>query len=146
MAGETTTVSAANVRQQMGNPGAGFFPLRFDLSYSTTQNELADVMQAGYLPPGVKVASVLAYSTDVDTGIVAVVHKVSVGSVDIVAGLVCGQAGVSEIKAVTAAYIQAAPVATEQLITVTTTTAAATAAAGTMTLILNCYNAKLTPA
>ena len=145
MAGETTAAVASAVRNQMGNPGAGLWPLRFDLAYSTTQNETNDVMEAGYLPAGVKVAAVQAASTDMDSGIAAVVHKVTVGSTDIVTGLTVAQAGTASITPTTTAYIQAAPVASEQLIKVTTTTAAATGVAGTLTLILWCYNAKVTP-
>ena len=146
MAGETTLVAATAVRQQMGNPGAGLWPLRFDLSYSPIQNELADVMQAGYLPAGAKVVAVSAHSTDMDSGIAAVLHSVQVGATTIVSGLTAAQAGVAQMLPVTAAYIQAAPVATEQLVTVTTSTAAATAVAGTLTIVLWCYNAKATPA
>ena len=145
MAGETSMVSGSTVRTTQGHSGSGMFPLRFDLSYSTSQNELNDVMQAGYLPAGAKVVAVSAHSTDMDSGIAAVVHKVTVGSTDIVSGLVAAQAGVASITPTTAAYIQAAPVSSEQLVTVTSTTAAATAVAGTLTLILWCYNARVTP-
>ncbi len=145
MAGETTSVAASAVRTQMSSPGAGLWPLRFDLSYSTTQNETNDVMEAGYLPAGAKVVAVSAHATDMDSGIAAVVHKVTVGSTDIVAGITAAQAAVASITPTTAAYIQAAPVLTEQLVKVTTTTAAATAVAGTLTLVLWCYNAKVTP-
>jgi hypothetical protein len=145
MAGETTSVSAASVRQQRFQPGGAIYPIRFDLSYSTSQNELNDVMEAGYLPAGVKVLAVGAHATDMDSGIAAVVHKVTVGSVDIVSSLTAAQASAAQLVPVTAAYLQAAPSASEQLVKVTTTTAAATAVAGTLSLVLWCYNEKLTP-
>ncbi len=143
MAGETTTVSAATVRQQPGHAGSGLFPIPFDLTYLSTETQLNDVMQAGYLPPGVKVAAVGYHPTDLDTGIAAVVQKVSVGSTDIVTGLTGAQTGTASLTPTTAAYIQAAPSSSPELVTVTTTTAAATGAAGTVKLVLWCYNAKI---
>lgn len=146
MAGETTSVSASAVRQQMSAPGAGLFPIEFDLTYSTTQNETNDVMEAGYLPPFVRVYQVNWYPTDMDTGIAAVVHKVTVGSTDIVTGLTGAQTGTPSLNAVTSAAAQAAVSSSSQLVKVTTTTAAATGAAGTAKLVLMCANVKGTPA
>ena len=59
MAGETTSVSAATVRTQPVHVGSGAFLMEFDLTYSATQNELNDVMEAGYLPPYTRVYAVL---------------------------------------------------------------------------------------
>lgn len=143
MAGETTTVSAATVRQQQGHAGSGLFPIRFDVAYLSTETQLNDVMQAGYLPPGVKVVAVGYHPTDLDTGIAAVVQKVSVGSTDIVTGLTGAQTGAASLTPVTQAYLAAAPSNSRELVTITTTTAAATGAAGTVNLVLWCYNAKV---
>lgn len=140
MAGETTSVAASAARLHQSNPGAGMFWVEFNLTYSTTQNELNDVMEAGYIPAGAKVTSVYWGPTDMDTNVsAAAVHKVTVNAVDAVTGLTGAQSGTSSINAVTSTFAATAPGATApQLVTVTTTTAAATAAAGTAVLRLLC--------
>ena len=145
MAGETVAVAGSVVRLQMAAPGAGLYPIEFDLTYSSTNNETADVMEAGYLPPFARVYSVGWYPTDMDTGIAAVLHKVTVGSTDIVTGLTGAQTGTSQLVPVTSAAAQAAVSNAAQLVKVTTTTAAATGAAGTAKLVLWCANVRLAP-
>jgi len=138
MAGETTTVAASAARNFYDNPGAGAFVVSFNLTYLSTDNETADIMQAGYLPPNVKMLAVGWYPTDMDTGSAAVVHKVTVGSTDIVTGLTGAQTGTSSFTPVTNAARVLAPATTPTLVVVNTTTAAATGAAGTAVLDIWC--------
>ncbi len=140
MAGETTSLTAAAIRNQPEHVGTGVFPMEFDLTFSSSNNELNDVMEAGYLPEYTRVAAVIWAPTDMDTnGSPAVVHKVTVGSTDIVSSLTGAQTGAASLTVCTQASIAAAVSSSRQLVKVQTTTAAATAAAGTAKLILLCY-------
>jgi hypothetical protein len=142
MAGETTAVPAVAARTYYDNPGAGAFVVSSLLTFGTTDNELNDVMQAGYLPPNVKLLAVGFYPTDMDTnGSPAVVHKVTVGATDVVTGLTGAQTGASSLTPVTNAARVLAPSTSPTLVQVQTTTAAATAAAGTAVLDLWCQKA-----
>jgi len=139
MAGETTTVAATAARTSYQNPGAGAYWVFFNLSFSTTQNETNDVMQAGYIAPNTRVLAVGWYPTDMDTNVSpAVVHKVTVNSVDVVTGLTGAQTGTSSLTPVTPTAASTTPGTSVQLVSVTSTTAAATAAAGTAVLALLC--------
>lgn len=142
MAGETIAVPAAAARTYYDNPGAGAFVVSFNLTFGTTDNELNDIQQAGYLPPNVKLLAVGFYPTDMDTnGAPAVVHKVTVGATDVVTGLTGAQTGTSSFTPVTNAGRVLAPATTPTLVQVQSTTAAATAAAGTAVLDLWCQKA-----
>jgi len=142
MAGETLSVAASAARTYYDNPGAGTFVVSFNLTFGTTDNELNDVNQAGYLPPNVKLLAVGWYPTDMDTnGSPAVVHKVTVGSTDVVSSLTGAQSGTSSLTPVTNAARVLAPSTSPTLVQVQTTTAAATAAAGTAVLDLYCQKA-----
>jgi hypothetical protein len=142
MAGETSTVAASAARTFYQNSGSGLYVCEYSLTYSTTQNETNDVMEAGYLPPYAKVYAVGWHPTDMDTNVSpAVVHKVTINSVDIVASLTGAQTGTASLTPVTATSAATATSSSAQKITVTTTTAAATAAAGTARLVLYCQNA-----
>lgn len=139
MAGETRTVAASAARTFPQNPGAGAYWVIFNLTFSTTENEAADVVQAGYIAPNARVLAVGWYPTDMDTNVSpAAVHKVTVNSVDQVTGLTGAQTGASSLTPVTPTAAATAPGTSPQLVTVTTTTAAATAAAGTAVLALLC--------
>jgi hypothetical protein len=139
MAGETTSVAASAARTFAQNPGAGAYWVFFNLTYSTTQNELNDVMQAGYIAPNTRVIQTYWGPTDMDTNVSpAAVHKITVNAVDAVTGLTGAQSGTSAISAVTSTFAATAPGTSAQLVLVTTTTAAATAAAGTAVLGLLC--------
>lgn len=142
MAGETTAVPASAARNFYDNPGAGAFVVSFNLTFGTTDNELNDIMQAGYMPPNVKLLAVAFYPTDMDTnGSPAVVHKVTVGATDVVTGLTGAQSGASSFTPVTNAARVLAPSTSPTLVQVQSTTAAATAAAGTAVLDLWCQKA-----
>lgn len=130
MAGETTAAASADVPVELP---AGMFIVPFTLSYSTTQNETNDVMEAGYLPV-CTVYGVIYAPTDMDTNVSpAVVHKVTVGSTDVVTGLTGAQSGAKSYNAITPLTLTA-----KTLAKVTSTTAAATAAAGTLYLGFIC--------
>lgn len=131
MAGETTTAASLDPPYEGAE---GLFLVPFTLSYSTTQNETNDVMQAGYLPANVTIYGVIYAPTDMDTNVSpAVVHKITVGSTDIVTGLTGAQTGAKSFNAITPLALTA-----KTLATVTSTTAAATAAAGTLYLAFVC--------
>lgn len=138
MAGETTSVSANAAKTYYSNPGAGAFLSRFVLTYGSTDTEASDVMEAGYVAPNTRVVAVGYYPTDLDTGIAAVVQKVTVNGVDAVTGLTGAQTGASSWTPVTPTFSTTAPGTSPQLVKVTTTTAAATGAAGTVVLELLC--------
>src|SRR6185503_13202627 len=104
MAGETTSVAASAARAYYDNPGAGAFLAKFTLTYGSTDNESADIMQAGYIGPNVRVVAVGWYPTDMDTGIAAVVHKVTINAVDAVTGLTGAQTGASSWTPVTPTF------------------------------------------
>ena len=141
MAGETTAVSANAARTFYDQTGAGAFLAVFSLTFGTTDNETNDIMQAGYIPPNVRVVAVGWHPTDMDTNVSpAVVHKVTVNSVDVVTGLTGAQTGTASWTPATATAIATTPGTSAQLVQVQSTTAAATAAAGTATLVLLCQH------
>jgi len=141
MAGETTSLSAAEARTFYDNVGAGVFAAVFTKSFSTTQNELNDVMEMGYIPANTRVLSIGYFPTDMDTNVSpALVQKVTVNGVDQVTGLTGGQSGTSSLNAPTATAIGTTPGTDKQLVTITSTTAAATAAAGSVVLVLLCQH------
>lgn len=139
MAGETVSLAASQVaalRQMSDGFGSGVFPVKFPrASFTTSNNETNDVMEFGYLPPYAVPLAALWQPTDMDTNVSpAVVHKITVGSTDIVTGLTGAQTGVANLAA-SARYTASASPA---LVKVTSTTAAATAAAGTADLTIIC--------
>jgi hypothetical protein len=141
MAGETTSLAGSASKLFYDQGGAGAFIAYMSQSFSTTQNETADVMEMGYIPPNVRVLAVGYYPTDMDTNVSpALVHKVTVNSVDQVTGLTGGQTGTSSWNTVTPTAVTTTPGTSPQLVTVTSSTAAATAAAGTVTLALLCQH------
>ncbi len=131
MAGETV---ATTDKQAPYEASEGMFLVPFALTYGSTNNETNDVMEAGYIPANCTVYGILYVPSDMDTNVSpAVVHKVSVGSTDIVTGLTGAQTGTSSVNACAPTTVTA-----KTKVTVTTTTAAATGAAGTLKLTLIC--------
>jgi hypothetical protein len=140
MAGETTSVAASAARVYYNNPGAGLVlgsTFNSDVWYD---RQRGCRHHAGWLHRSERSRDlqVFWYPTDMDTGIAAVVHKVTVNSVDAVTGLTGAQTGTSSLNAVTSTFAATAPGTSPQLVKVTTTTAAATGAAGTAVLELIC--------
>ncbi len=130
MAGETSGTAVA-VPYSLPE---GSFIIPFTTAFSSTENETADVKNVGYLPKGVKVYGVHYRPTDMDTNVSpALVHKVSVGSTDIVTGLTGGQTGTGQTVPCIPLELTA-----DTLVTITSTTAAATGAAGTVYLGVIC--------
>jgi hypothetical protein len=130
MAGETTG-TLADVPFMLPT---GQFIVPFTTAYGSTENETADVKNIGYLPPDVTVYGVHYRPTDMDTnGSPALVHKVTVGSTDIVTGLTGAQTGTGQTVPCIPLRLTA-----KTAVTVTSTTAAATGAAGTLYLGLIC--------
>lgn len=139
MAGETTSLAASDaaaLRLMPDGFGSGTFAVVFPTrSFGTTDNQLNDVMQFGYLPPYAKPLMVFWQPSDMDSNVSpAAVHKVTVGSTDIATGLTGAQTGTAN-SSVSARYT---PSSSPALVTVTTTTAAATGAAGTAILTILC--------
>jgi len=125
MAGETTSAASADVPFEMP---AGVFLVPFTVSYATTQLELNDVMELGYLPAGVTVYGIIYSPTDMDTNVSpAVVQKVTLGSTDVATGLTGAQTGAKSFVGIVPTTLTA-----KTLAKVTTTTVPGTAAAGTL--------------
>ncbi len=127
MAGETTGSPGSNPPFA---PAEGMFTVPLSQAFLTTDNQLADVKQMGYIPNG-KVLGFMYLPTDMDGNVSpALVHKITVGSTDLATGLTGGQTGVGS-------FVPCVPTeftAGKTLVTVTSTTAAATGAAGTLYL------------
>lgn len=127
MAGETTAVTTNKRKFKTTAPVIG---QTWSLAYATTELELNDVKEFGYIPTGATLVGFIYAPTDLDTnGSPAVVQKVTVGSTDVATGLTGAQTGAASFVA-----IRPITVTADTLVTVTTTTAAATAAAGTVHL------------
>lgn len=140
MAGETVTVAATTARKTYEIPSGAFFAT-FSLTFSSTNNETDDIMQAGYIGANVRVLAVSWHPTDMDTNVSpAVVHKVTINTVDAVTGLTGAQTGTSSFTPVTPTFAATAPGTAAQLVQVQSTTAAGTAAAGTAVLALLCQH------
>jgi VIT1/CCC1 family predicted Fe2+/Mn2+ transporter len=131
MAGETTGSPAAN--PPVGLP-TGLFVVPLSATYGSTENELNDVKQMGYIPADVQVLGFLYKPSDMDTNVSPlVVHKITVGSTDLATGLTGAQSGAGSFVPCTPTRFT-----TKSLVTVTSTTAAATGASGTLSLGVLC--------
>lgn len=126
MAGETVSTTATDAPYAAPT---GMFLVPFTTAYLSTNNETNDVMQIGYLPPGTVYGFIYA-PTDMDTNVSpAVVHKITLGSTDLVTGLTGAQTGTGSFQTCVPTSITV-----KTLLKVTSTTAAATGAAGTLYL------------
>jgi hypothetical protein len=127
MAGETVSTTATNAPFEVPF-GLAIIPL--SASFSTTNNELNDVMEMGYIPPNVTVYGFIYAPTDMDSNVSpALVHKITVGSTDLATGLTGAQTGAKSFVGCVPTTVTA-----KTKVTVTSTTAAATGAAGTLYL------------
>lgn len=131
MAGETTgTIS----NDPPFSAPDGMFLVPLSKAYASTDNETDDVKQFGYLPANCTVYGVIYSPTDMDTNVSpAVVHKVIVGSTDVVTGLTGAQTGTRSFQPIVPVALTA-----NTLVKVQSTTAAATGAAGTLYLQFVC--------
>jgi hypothetical protein len=132
MAGETTKAAGSDASRKIapkfGGPLLNGKVLSHD--YLTTQLELNDVLEIGYIPKGVTLIGFFAYEDDLDSnGTPTLSQKITVGSTDVATAIVLGRIG-------GASFIGIKPLTTTTatLVKVTNTAAAATAAAGNISL------------
>lgn len=127
MAGETTVALSNDVPFEIP---AGMFLVPFSVAYSTTQNETADVMELGYLPPSTVYG---LYFIPTAMAASALVHKVTIGSTDVATGIIAAVLGTATFLPITPLVLT-----TKTLAKVTSTTAATTPAAGTLKCAFVC--------
>lgn len=136
MAGETTSRSGidSDVLPHMQGPVLNSVVWTTELA--TSQLELNDVINMGYIPNGATLVGFFAYADDLDSnGSPALAWKITVGSTDVKTGLTIGQATSVSTHSVTQFLgIEPITMTAATLVKVTFTTAAATAAAGTFVL------------
>lgn len=131
MAGETTATTDLHAPYEAP---AGLFLVPFELSYATGQLELADVMEAGYVPANVTVYGFVVKATDMDVNVSpALVQKLTLGSTDLVSGITAGQSGGEGVFGCVPTTTTA-----KTKLSVAVTTAAATTAAGTFYVAAIC--------
>lgn len=135
MAGETTSRSGIDASVLPKALGPVLTGVVWTTELATTQLELADVINMGYIPKGATLLGFIPFVDDLDSnGSPALVWKITVGSTDVKTGLTLGQA--ASLVTNTGGFIAIEPitVTAPTLVTVTVTTAAATAVAGTFCL------------
>lgn len=136
MAGETTSRSGidSDVLPHMQGPVLNSVVWTTELA--TSQLELNDVINMGYIPNGATLVGFFAYADDLDSnGSPALAWKITVGSTDVKTGITIGQATSVSTHSVTQFLgIEPITMTAATLVKVTFTTAAATAAAGTFVL------------
>lgn len=135
MAGETTARSGINSRVVPLASGPILNGAVWTTELATSQLELNDVIQMGYVPAGVTLIGFVAFADDLDSGAAALAWKITVGSTDVKTGITIGQADAKVTHSLTQ-FLAIDPITTTAatLVSVTFTTAAATAAAGTFVL------------
>lgn len=130
MAGETVATTALHAPYELP---AGLFIVPLSAAFSTTNNELNDVMEMGYVPANVTIHGFIYSPTDMDSNVSpALVHKITVGT-DLATGLTGAQTGAKSFVGCVPTTVTA-----KTKVTVTSTTAAATGAAGTLYLGVVC--------
>ena len=134
MAGETTARSGIDPQVLPLAQGPILNGAVWTTELATTQLELNDVIQMGYLPAGVTCIGFVAFADDLD-GATALVWKITVGVTDVKTGVTIGQAPAVSTHSLTQ-FLAIDPVTTTAatLVSVTFTTAAGTAVAGTFCL------------
>lgn len=136
MAGETTSRSGyTDPLPKFGGPILN--AANWTTELATTQLELNDVINMGYVPKGSTLVGFIAYADDLDSNAApALAWKITVGSTDVKTGLTIGQADSVSTHSISH-FLGIVPMTmtADTLVTVTFTTAAATAVAGTFVLI-----------
>lgn len=134
MAGETTARSGIDPQVLPLAKGPVLNGAVWTTELATTQLELADVIQMGYLPAGVTCIGFVAFADDLDSA-TALVWKITVGATDVKTGVTIGQAPAASTHSLTQ-FLAIDPVTTTAatLVSVTFTTAAGTPVAGTFCL------------
>ena len=92
MAGETKAVSTANAKPKKQLADAGLCVQMYQIALATTEMELANTVNLGYLPAGVTVVAVGCTSDDFDSS-TGVVTKVTIGSTYVLTGITTGVLG-----------------------------------------------------
>lgn len=135
MAGETTSRSGIDIDVLPRAGGPVLNGAVWTTELATTQLELADVVNMGYLPTGVTLVGFIAFADDLDSA-TALVWKITVGSTDVKTGITIGQASAVSTHTLTQ-FLAVDPYTTtdRELVKVTITTAAGTAVAGTLSLV-----------
>ena len=137
MAGETTSRSGIDIDVLPHFRGPVFGGDVWTTELATTQLELNDVINMGYIPKGAVLVGFFAFADDLDSsGSPALAWKITVGSTDVKTGITIGQASSVSTHSVTQ-FLGIEPITTSvpTPVKVTFTTAAATAAAGTFCLV-----------
>lgn len=137
MAGETTSRSGLDAQLLPHARGPVLNGAVWTTELATTQLELNDVINMGYIPTGAVLLGFIAYADDLDSnGSPALAWKITVGSTDVKTGITIGQASSVSTHSITQ-FLGIEPITTTEatLVKVTFTTAAATAAAGTFCLV-----------
>lgn len=135
MAGETTSRSGIDIDVLPRAGGPVLNGAVWTTELATSQLELADVVNMGYLPTGVTLVGFIAFADDLDSA-TALVWKITVGSTDVKTGITIGQASAVSTHTLTQ-FLAVDPYTTtdRELVKVTITTAAGTAVAGTLSLV-----------
>lgn len=136
MAGETTARSGIDPEVLPHAQGPILNGAVWTTELATSQLELADVIQMGYVPAGVTLLGFIAFADDLDSnGTPALAWKITVGVTDVKTGITIGQASSVSTHSISQ-FLGIEPITTtaKTLVSVTFTTAAATAAAGTFSL------------
>jgi hypothetical protein len=135
MAGETTARSGIDPQVLPLAQGPILNGVVWTTELATTQLELNDVIQMGYIPAGVTLIGFVAFADDLDTGAAALAWKITVGATDVKTGVTIGQAD-AKLTHTLSQFMSIDPITTTAatLVSVTFTTASATAAAGTFAL------------
>lgn len=126
MAGETTALAATELDPPF-QAAEGLFVVPFTKAFATTQLELNDVMEVGYVPADCTVLGFFIKETDMDSNVSpTLAQKLTLGSTDLVTSITYGQTGSDGFRACVPTAITA-----KTKLTMTNTAAAATAVAGT---------------
>ncbi len=136
MAGETTSRSGLDIDVVPHVQGPVLNGANWTTELATTQLELNDVINMGYIPNGATLLGFIAFADDLDTNASpALAWKITVGSTDVKTGITIGQAASVSTHSITQFLgIEPITMTAATLVKVTFTTAAATAAAGTFVL------------
>lgn len=136
MAGETTSRSGIDIDVVPHARGPVLNGANWTTELATTQLELNDVLNMGYIPTGATLLGFIAFADDLDSNASpALAWKITVGSTDVKTGITIGQASSVSTHSITQ-FLGIEPITMTEptLVKVTFTTAAATAVAGTFTL------------
>ena len=132
MAGETKAVLAAYAKPTRMLTGSGLCCSVFSVPLATTEMELADVVNCGFIPAGVTVVAVGFACHDMDSS-TGVVNKITIGSTDVATGITAGVLGSVATAVPTLRAVIPQTTTDKTLVSTTFTTApSGTAAAGTI--------------